>query len=114
MADGRRSARGSPAERAAPPAGRVEERPDRPGQLPASVRLRTIRARSTRLIWPFSSETTTTTASVCSVIPSAARWRVPNRSVWIGRLGQRQERAGGDDPVLADDHRAVVERRSAA
>ena len=50
---------------------------------PASVRLRTIRARSTRLIWPFSSETTMTTASVCSVMPRAARWRVPNRSVWI-------------------------------
>ena len=47
-----------------------------------SLRLRTIRARSTRLIWPFSSETTTTTASVCSVIPRAARWRVPNRSAW--------------------------------
>ena len=50
---------------------------------PASVRLRTIRARSTRLIWPFSSDTTTTTASVCSVMPRAARWRVPKRSVWI-------------------------------
>ena len=27
------------------------------------------------------------------------------------RLGQRQERAGRDDPVVADDDRAVVERR---
>ena len=26
-------------------------------------------------------------------------------------LGQRQERPGGDDPVVADDHRAIVERR---
>ena len=34
------------------------------------------------LTWPFSSDTTTTTASVCSVIPRAARWRVPKRSVW--------------------------------
>ena len=42
-----------------------------------------MRARSTRLIWPFSSDTTTTTASVCSVMPRAARWRVPNRSVWM-------------------------------
>ena len=50
---------------------------------PASVRLRTIRARSTRLIWPFSSDTTMTIASVCSVMPRAARWRVPKRSVWI-------------------------------
>ena len=49
----------------------------------ASLRLRTIRARWTRLIWPFSSDTTTTIASVCSVVPSAARWRVPKRSAWI-------------------------------
>ena len=46
----------------------------------ASVGTRTIRARSTTLIWPLSSETTTATASVSSVMPSAARWRVPNRS----------------------------------
>jgi hypothetical protein len=38
-----------------------------------SLRLRTIRARSTRLTWLFSSDTTITTASVCSVMPSAAR-----------------------------------------
>ena len=28
-----------------------------------------------------------------------------------GHLGQRQERPGRDDPLVADDHRAVVERR---
>src|SRR5664280_2434093 len=43
-------------------------------------RLRTMRALSTRLIWPLSSDTTTTIASVCSVMPRAALWRVPKRS----------------------------------
>ena len=46
----------------------------------ASDGTRTIRARSTTLIWPLSSDTTTATASVSSVMPSAARCRVPNRS----------------------------------
>ena len=36
-----------------------------------------LRPRSTTLIWPLSSDTTTATASVSSVIPRAARWRVP-------------------------------------
>ena len=48
----------------------------------ASLRFRTIRARSTRLTWPLSSLTTMTTASVCSAIPRAARWRVPSRPDW--------------------------------
>ena len=43
----------------------------------SSVRLRSIRPRTTRLIEPVSSLTTTTTASVCSLMPIAARWRVP-------------------------------------
>ena len=69
-----------------------------------------MRARSTRLIWPFSSDTTTTTASVCSVIPRAARWRVPNRSVWTVVSASGSSGAGGEDRLAADDHRAVVER----
>ena len=50
-------------------------------------------------------------ASVCSVMPSAARWRVPNRSVWtvISASGSRAPAARID--LVADDHRAVVERR---
>src|SRR3990172_8241936 len=47
----------------------------------SSSRLRMIRARSTSAIDPLSSLTTTTTASVCSVMPRAARWRVPSRSL---------------------------------
>ena len=35
------------------------------------------RPRSTRLIGPVSSLTTMASASVCSVMPRAARWRVP-------------------------------------
>ena len=76
----------------------VEQRPERPLELALDERPHDP-ARSTRLIWPFSSETTTTTASVCSVIPRAARWRVPKRSDWIDRLGQRQQRAGGERPA---------------
>ena len=91
-----------------PPAG--SSRPWIARASPPSVRLRTIRARSTRLIWPFSSETTTTTASVCSVIPRAARWRVPNRSVWMDVSASGSKAPGRDDPVLADDHSPVVER----
>ena len=83
-APGRRAARGRPDRQPSaprrPPAGSSRWRIARASC--ASLRLRTIRARSTRLIWPFSSDTTTTTASVCSVIPRAARWRVPKRSVW--------------------------------
>ena len=61
------------------------------GPAAPSLRLRTIRVRSTRLIWPFSSDTTTTTASVCSAIPRAARWRVPKRSAWtvVSASGRR-------------------------
>ena len=69
-----------------------------------------MRERSTRLIWPFSSETTTTTASVCSAIPRAARWRVPNRSAWTVVSASGSRRAGGQDRLAADDDRAVVER----
>ena len=31
-----------------------------------------------------------------------------------GRLGQRQQGSGRDDPLVADDHRAIVERRFGA
>ena len=58
-----------------------------------SLRLRTIRARSTRLTWPFSSETTTTTASVCSVMPEGRPMARPEPLGVDGRLGQRQQRA---------------------
>ena len=92
-----------------PPAG--SSRPWMARASPASVRLRTIRARSTRLIWPFSSDTTTTTASVCSVMPEGGPMARPEPLGVDRRLGQRQQRPGRDDPVVADDHRAVVERR---
>ena len=59
--------------------GALEQGAERPLQLGLRG-TRTIRARSTTLIWPFSSDTTTATASVSSVMPSAARCRVPNRS----------------------------------
>ena len=80
----------------------------------ASLRLRTIRARSTRLIWPFSSDTTTTTASVCSVMPSAARWRVPNRWLWRVVSASGSSAPAARIAVAADDHRPVVQRRCAA
>ena len=74
-----------------------------------SLRLRTIRLRSTRLIWPFSSETTTTIASVCSAMPRAARWRVPKRSVWIVVSARGSRAPAARIESLADDHGPVVE-----
>ena len=76
----------------------------------ASVGTRTIRARSTTLIWPLSSETTTATASVSSVMPSAARWRVPNRSDrLISVSGRSAAAARMPSPRMIDG--AVVELR---
>ena len=86
----------------------ASSRADRARSSWASDGTRTIRARSTTLICPLSSDTTTATASVSSVMPSAARCRVPNRSD-ERHLGERQERRGGEDPAVADDDGAVVE-----
>ena len=74
-----------------------------------SLRLRTIRLRSTRLIWPFSSDTTTTIASVCSAMPRAARWRVPKRSVWIVVSARGSSAPAARIESLADDDGPVVE-----
>ena len=57
-----------------------------------------------KLILPRSSLTTTTTASVSSVIPSAARWREPSwaSSTLVSGIGE--EHAGpGDAPEVADE-----------
>ena len=60
---------------------------------------------------PLSSDTTSTTASVSSVMPSAARWRVPSVRPELGIARERQEAPRRRHPVVADEHRAVVERR---
>ena len=60
-------------------------------------------------ISPRSSETTTTTASISSARPIAARWRVPtSRSSCEVVSGRRQPRCG--DAPAPHDHRAVVQR----
>ena len=53
-----------------------------------------MRARSTRLTWPFSSDTTTTTASVCSVMPERSAVARPEALALERRLGERQQRPG--------------------
>ena len=60
-------------------------------------------------IAPVSSETTITTASVCSVKPSArdGAFRTPFGQAL---LRKRQETTGGFDRILADDCGAVVQR----
>ena len=70
-----------------------------------------MRARSTRLIWPLSSDTTTTMASVCSVMPRAALWRVPNRSSGIVVSAEGSSAPAARISVAPDDDRAVVKRR---
>ena len=62
-----------------------------------------------KLIVPRSSLTTTTTASVSSVMPSAARWREPSDFVEDAAVGHREEHAGLGDAEIADDDRAVVQ-----
>ena len=59
---------------------------------------------------PVSSLTTTTTASASSLMPMAARWRVPS-SVDKDRSDvSGQQTAGSHDAVLADDDGPVMER----
>ena len=64
-----------------------------------------------KLTSPVSSETTTANASVSSVTPMAARWRVPSsrRELRVDRDREEAGRRGG--AVALDDDGAVVERR---
>ena len=55
-----------------------------------------MRARWTRLIWPFSSDTTTTIASVCSVVPERSTVARPEPLGVDGRLPERQQGTGGE------------------
>ena len=59
---------------------------------------------------PDCSETTMAMASVCSLTPRAARWRVPRRAA-PAPARQRQRAGGGDDALVADDQRLVVQGR---
>ena len=77
---------------------------------PAS-RSRVIRPSRTSEILPSSSDTTITTASVSSVRPIAARWRVPSVLLTFGLVVSGRRQPGGYDPALVHDHRAVVHRR---
>ena len=107
---GRGLGRGAPAPPPAPP------RPPGPRAAPASGRARRARggcARpATSEMMPVSSETTTARASVSSVTPMAARWRLPSVARQLGVHGQGQEAGGGGHAVALDDHRAVVQRRA--
>ena len=67
---------------------------------------------TTSEIMPVSSETTTATASVSSVTPMAARWRLPSWRRQLRVHGEGQEAGGGGDAVALHDHRAVVQRRA--
>ena len=62
-----------------------------------------------KLMLPRSSLTTTTTASVSSVMPSAARCREPSDLSRSLRVGHREEDAGLGHAQVADDHRPVVQ-----
>ena len=67
--------------------------------------------RSATLISPVSSETTTVSASVCSVIPIAARWRVPrfrSAAEQVAREGKDATRR--DNALVAEDDGHVVQR----
>ena len=68
------------------------------------------RARRSRV----SSETTSTSASVSSESPSAARCRVPSDAVADRILGERQDAPRADDLVAPHEHGAVVQRRVGA
>ena len=61
-------------------------------------------------IRPVSSETTSERQSVSSVMPMAARWRVPSVARQRRIDGQRQKTGGRRDAVLLHDHRAIVQR----
>ena len=60
-------------------------------------------------IEPRSSDTTTTTASVSSVMPMAARWRVPSALSSRAFADSGKHRARLRDAQVLDDHGAVVE-----
>ena len=64
-------------------------------------------------ICPVSSETTIASASVSSVMPIAARWRVPNLPLHHRIRGQRKKAGRRRDAVALNDHRAVVQRAAA-
>ena len=59
---------------------------------------------------PFSSDTTTTTASVSSLKPMAARWRVPSDLFKSVPLRQRKNARRVGDAVALHDDAAVVDR----
>ena len=77
---------------------------------PASTSRVILPSRTSEIV-PSSSETTITTASVSSVRPIAARWRVPSVFETFGLVGERQEAARRRDAAVLDDERAVVDRR---
>ena len=62
-----------------------------------------------KLMVPRSSDTTTTTASVSSVMPSAARWREPSdlSRTFVSGIGKKTPGLG--DAQVPDDDRAVVQ-----
>ena len=61
---------------------------------------------------PVSSETTSERQSVSSVMPMAARWRVPSFERERGIGGQRQEAGRRRDAVLLHDYGAIVQRQT--
>ena len=60
--------------------GRIHQLADGPGELCLIEVAHDAGLLADQPIWPFSSDTTTTIASVCSAMPSAARCLVPKRS----------------------------------
>ena len=60
---------------------------------------------------PSCSETTIATASVSSVTPMAARWRVPQVFLKFGFGAQRQQTANRRDSAPLDHQRAIMNRR---
>ena len=63
-------------------------------------------------IRPVSSETTTERQSVSSVMPIAARWRVPSVEARAGLVVSGRKQAAAAMSVLLYDHRAIVQRQA--
>ena len=95
-----------------PRAAEQEQLDQEVAQLAASPGRRAAGRRRPRASAPRSSETTTATASVSSLMPSAARWREPYSVDRSARAGQRQEAARRRDAVALHHGGAVVQRRA--
>ena len=67
-----------------------------------------------RLMAPVSSETMTESASVSSVMPMPARWRVPSCVESSGLIDSGRKQAAAAMRSFLHDHRAIMQRRARA